>query len=65
MSAAVLDATRAEILLTPAETADALGITLGELEAERDAGTAPPFIALGARTVRYFRAAVCEAVSNR
>lgn len=64
MSATLLETTRAEILLTPLEAAAALGVTLDDLEASRGAGSAPTHIELGARTVRYFRAAV-EAVSKR
>jgi predicted DNA-binding transcriptional regulator AlpA len=54
-----------ELLLTPPETAAALGITIAELKATQAAGHAPAHIQLGPRTVRYFRAAVIEAVSTR
>lgn len=65
VNAAVLDANRAEILLTPSGAAIALGLTPEDLAASREAGTAPTFIELGARTVRYFRAAVVEAMCTR
>ncbi len=42
-----------DTLLTPAEVAARLRLTVGGLKAARLAGNAPPSIKIGYRTVRY------------
>jgi len=46
-----------EKLLTPAEAADYLNVSLTWLQEKRAAGNGPPAIKIGHRTVRYRR---CE-----
>jgi predicted DNA-binding transcriptional regulator AlpA len=54
-----------ESMLLPAEAAYCLGVSPRTLEAWRVRGGGPPFSKIGARAVRYQRAAVLAWAANR
>lgn len=42
-----------QILLTPEQTAERLGVTVGTLANWRTAGDGPPYVKMGSKLVRY------------